>query len=109
MIAHGIDDITAARKKANSDEQKLEFANQTLPKWLGYYERILNNNNEGKGFIVGNDFTYADVYLFLTIDAVNILYPGTIENFALLKAHRERIASRPKIAHWIQIRPVTPW
>ena len=109
MIAHGVEDLGSARFAAKTDEQKLEFANVTLPKWLGYFERILKNNDEGKAFIVGKDFTYADVYLLTIVDAINGLFPGALDNFPLLKAHRERIAARPKTAQWISVRPVTPF
>jgi hypothetical protein len=55
MIVYGVDDLNSARSAAKTDDQKAAFQNETLPKWLGCFEKLLKNNNDGKGFFVGEN------------------------------------------------------
>lgn len=121
MIVDGISDVRAKlypvlTAKENKEEKVAQCVNEVLPKWLGYFEKLLNDNKGGQGFFVGDDLTYADVLIFVLFDffrhpswfgpekAAEILKP-----FPLLMAHMGRIAARPKIAAYIQKRPDTPW
>lgn len=54
------------------DEQKKmamrkDLAEQTLPKWASYIERLLDDNGN-TGFIVGNKLTVADLKLYWIVD-----------------------------------------
>jgi len=40
-----------------SEEAKAAYFGTYLPQQLGYIERLLEKNNEGKGYFVGDDFT----------------------------------------------------
>jgi glutathione S-transferase len=52
-------------QKAESTRRSKEWVKTRLPKHLGYWEKVLKSEENGKGpWLLGNDFTYADLVLF---------------------------------------------
>jgi glutathione S-transferase len=74
-----------------------ELAEETLPEWAAYFERLLVNNGS-TGFIVGNDLSVADLKLYWIIDwlASGDLdgIPTTLfDNYATVVAWRKHITA----------------
>ena len=109
MIVDGVVDFNSARSAAKTDEQKEVLAKETIPKWLGYFEKLLTSNNGGKGWFVGEQFTYADIGVYLVISFLQNNFAGAVDNFPHLKDHVARVAARPNIAKWLEVRPKTQW
>jgi len=103
MAVDGIVDVQAARNAAKTDEEKKKFAEEVLPKWLGYFEKLLG----GKEYSVGGHLTWADIVAFNSMSNISAAFPGCLDHFPSLKAHRERIGSRPNIKKWVDTRPQT--
>lgn len=65
---------------------------------------------KGGGFFVGDNVTYADMIIYNTMHFVNKITPGvTADRFPKLTALAGRVASRPRIAKWIENRPKCPF
>jgi glutathione S-transferase len=80
--------------------QRDELRERILPRWLGYFERILSAN--GGDFIVGGAVTFVDVTLLLAFE--NLRDNGFGAAYAAcpkLTAHGERMAARPGLARYV--------
>jgi glutathione S-transferase len=86
----------AARRRTD------EFWKLRVPKYLGYYERILKRNGP---FITGRKPTYVDLSLFQLIEGLRYAFPKRMARFEkkipLLLDLRERVASRPRVKAYL--------
>lgn len=104
----GIDDIRIeVRKLATAPAEqraaiRAELRTATLPRWLGYLDRLLRANGEGAGFAVGAGLTVADLALWYLLELLRDNGLGEpIDAYPALVAHAQRIASRPRIAAYL--------
>jgi glutathione S-transferase len=51
------------------------FREERIPKFLSWFERILERNPEGGPYLVGNTVSYADLSLFQTIEGLRYAFP----------------------------------
>jgi glutathione S-transferase len=91
------DQKPAARKRTG------EFWKERVPKYLGYFERILTNN--GGAWLTGRRLTYADLSLFQIVDGLRYAFPKQMKAFerkipGLVELH-DRIAARPNIKAYL--------
>ncbi|XP_046575235.1 probable glutathione S-transferase 8 [Haliotis rubra] len=90
------------------EARKAEIAkenNETnLPRYLGFLETVLKNNNTG--FYVGNKLGYADLAAFDFLDSAGF-DQSLIERFPLVKANAEKVKANAGIAKWLAKRPQT--
>jgi len=91
------------------DAFKKKWAAETLPLWVGYFERLLKKNNGGAGFFVGDKLSLADIAVYHYFWTQQQENAAALKEAPLLTAFVERIASQPKIAAWLKVRPVSPW
>ena len=93
------DQTDAARERA------LGFREERLPKFLGWYERILAGNPSGSGVLVGDAMTYADLGLFHTMAGLRYAFPRRMKTLAPdypgIAALVERVAAAPRIAAYL--------
>jgi len=76
---------------------------------LAKLEKLLETNNGGNGFFVGDSLTWADLF-FVNIAEYAVLMAQTdLNQFPKLKALRDRVETVPKIAAWIEERPKTEY
>lgn len=91
------------------DEQKPEaarrakgFRDQRLPKYLGYFERIVQS---GGPWLAGDAVSYADLSLFQVLEGLSYAFPTTMAShradWPLLDGLRGRVAERPHIAAYL--------
>jgi glutathione S-transferase len=90
------------------DEAKKRAANFTanrIPKFLGYFERILKLSAEGGDFVFGKEVSYVDLSLFQMIEGSRYAFPRTMAQLEpqhprLVTLH-DRIKVRPRIAAYL--------
>ncbi|VWU52299.1 glutathione S-transferase, putative [Hepatocystis sp. ex Piliocolobus tephrosceles] len=100
MIYCGVQDIHHKFNNTNLfKENETTFLNEELPKWSGYFEKLLKKNNTN--YFVGNELTYADLAVFNLYDDIEIKYPNSLNKFPLLKEHTELISNLPNIKNYI--------
>ena len=91
------DQKAAARKRTE------EFWKERVPKYLGYFERILNSN--GGAWLTGRRVTYIDLSLFQIVDGLRYAFPKRMKAFerripGLVELH-DRVAARPNIKAYL--------
>ena len=91
------DQTTEARRRAP------HFVNERLPKFLGYFERVLRSN-DGR-HAVGSEVSYVDLSLFQVVAGLEYAFPSALARLrasvpALMDLH-ERIAARPRLAAYL--------
>jgi glutathione S-transferase len=94
------------------DEQKLEaqrrtadFRQRRIPKYLGYFERVLARNPEGDGHLVGDRLSYPDLSLFQIVAGLRYAFPATMarqeHDYKRVTALAARVAARPRLAAYL--------
>ncbi|HTQ76261.1 MAG TPA: glutathione S-transferase [Burkholderiales bacterium] len=90
-------------QKPESLRRAAHFTGARLPKFLGYFERLLAK--EKGGWILGRKLSYVDLSLFQMIAGLRYAFPRAMERLAprhprILALH-DRVASRPRIAAYL--------
>ena len=95
------------------EEQKPEalrraeiFRNERLPKFLGYFERVLEANAERGGWLVGGTCSHADLSLFQVVEGLGYAFPNALHSLVAdcprVQSLRDRVAQRPGIATYLE-------
>jgi glutathione S-transferase len=90
---------------AEAKKRAAHFIANRLPKFLGYFEKILRKNANGGDFIFGKKLSYVDLSLFQMIEGSRYAFPRTTTRLEpqyprLVELH-ERVKSRPRIAAYL--------
>src|SRR5262245_37800292 len=70
------DDVRAELRKLalagphERDLRRAELETKTLPRWLGWLDRLLAANRDGTAFVVGDGITVADLELYYLIEMI---------------------------------------
>jgi glutathione S-transferase len=80
-----------------------EFWKERVPKYLGYFERMLKSN--GGSYLTCRRLTYADLSLFQIVEGLRYAFPKRMKTFerripGLVDLH-DRVAARPNIAAYL--------
>jgi len=82
-----------------------DFLQHRIPKFMGYFERVLTRNPQGAGQIVGKKTSYVDLSLFQVVAGLRYAFPRATERFAgqypALAALHDAVAARPNIARYL--------
>ncbi|WFR95552.1 glutathione S-transferase [Rhizobium tumorigenes] len=82
------------------------FIQERIPKYLDYFERILNANTSGPSYSVGPSLSYVDLSLFQVVEGLTYAFPRAMKDYAprypSLIALRDAVAKRPNIARYLQ-------
>ena len=77
-----------------------------MPKFLGYFERIVDRNPFGPDHAVGEAATYVDLSLFQVVEGLLYAFPRATADFGQryprLTALHAHVAARPMIAGYLQ-------
>jgi glutathione S-transferase len=93
------------------DDQKPEalvytkhFLAERLPKFLGYFERVLSGAKGGH--MLGGSLSYVDFTMFQLLEGLRFSFPRTMQrveaSYPGLVAHHDRIAVRPRIVAYLK-------
>ena len=102
-IASGLyyeDQQPEARRRA------ADFIANRIPKYLGYFERVLERNPRGDRHLVGQRTSYCDLSLFQLVAGLRYAFPramaGLEPGFPRVVAVHDRVAARPHIAAYLK-------
>jgi glutathione S-transferase len=80
-----------------------EFWKERVPKYLGYFEDVLNGN--GGSYLTGRRLTYVDLSLFQIVQGLRYAFPKRMKGFERsipgLVALHDRVAARPNIKAYL--------
>jgi glutathione S-transferase len=81
------------------------FIEERAPKYLGYFEGVLNANSRGRGYMVGRALSYVDLSIFQLVAGLRYAFPKTMARLepeypGVLALH-ERVSKRPNIAAYL--------
>jgi len=90
-------------QKAPAKKRTAEFWNERVPKYLGYFERLLEAGSGG--YLTGRTATYVDLSLFQIVEGLRYAFPKRMKAFegkipGLIGLH-DRVAARPNIAAYL--------
>ncbi|MBB4576371.1 glutathione S-transferase [Rhizobium lentis] len=92
-------------QKQEAKARSAAFIGQRIPKYLGYFERVLRQNPDGSGHMVGDALTYVDLSLFQVIEGLTYAFPKAMakrkEDYPALLALHAAVAKRPNIASYL--------
>lgn len=93
------DQREAAKRRA------ADFLAHRAPKYLGYFERVLERNPDGEAHLIGRTLTYPDLSLFQIVAGLRYAFPRAMARLEkqhprVVAVHRAA-AERPRIAAYL--------
>jgi len=94
-------------QKKEAKVRSKSFRTERMPKYLGYFERLLDDNRRGKrAHAVGAGLSYVDLSLFQIMEGLDYAFPKAFARVTRktprLAALRSAVAERPRIAAYLQ-------
>jgi glutathione S-transferase len=90
-------------QKPEARRRAAHFVDERLPRFLGYFERVLRHG--GGGMLLGARLSHADLSLFQALEGLDYAFPRALarasESTPELRALRERVRARPRIAAYL--------
>jgi glutathione S-transferase len=108
MLRVGFMPLFMEKDPEKLQEKKAEITKTVREKYLDKFEVILKANGDS-GRLVGNNLTWADIYLYQVLSNVEMVYDVKLlsDDYPALKKLSETVVSVPKIKDWIEKRPKT--
>ena len=90
-------------QKPEALRRAADFRASRLPKYLGYFEKLLTNHP--RGGLAGAKLCYADLSLFQTVEGLVYAFPQTMSRarprYPRLNALHDRVAARTRIKAYL--------
>jgi glutathione S-transferase len=92
-------------QRPEAKRRAADFLAERAPKYLGYFERVLQRNPAGDKHLVGARLTYPDLSLFQIVEGLRYAFPRAMKR--LEKKHprvvalHDRVAKRPGIKAYL--------
>jgi glutathione S-transferase len=92
-------------QKKEARRRTADFLKHRVPKYLGYFEKVLGQNASGKRYMLGAKLTYVDLSMFQVVAGLRYGFPYATRKAARkypgLFALHTRIQERPRIAAYL--------
>jgi glutathione S-transferase len=92
-------------QKTEAKRRSAEFIAERIPKFLGYFERILKRSPGRQKWLIGRSCSYPDLSLFQVTAGLRYAFPRAFARAARKAPHvldlAERVAKRPGIAAYL--------
>ena len=92
-------------QKAAAKQRSADFIEHRIPKFLGYFERVLQQNPSGSTHTVGSTLTYVDLSLFHVFEGLRYAFPRATRNLAegypAVGALHDKVKERPRIRQYL--------
>ena len=100
-------------QKREARRRAQDFRDSRLPKYLGYFERVLERNKGRRGWLVGSQLTYADLSLFQVLAGLEYAFPRAMRRLSRrhrrITALRQAVEERPRIAAYLHSQRRVPF
>lgn len=92
------------QKRESQDRSRL-FLSERLPKYLGYFERMIKNNPGGRGYILGRSLSYVDLSMFQLVAGLRYAFPKSMMRrkryYPRLIALHDKVAANANVAAYL--------
>jgi glutathione S-transferase len=92
-------------QKSEAKRRSGEFLQHRVPKFFGYFERVIERNPTASGWMVGDETTYVDLSMFQMIEGMRYAFPKAMKriepNYPRLLALHDRVAALPRVASYL--------
>jgi glutathione S-transferase len=92
-------------QKPEAGKRSADFIKNRIPKYLGYFERVLERNGKNARTLVGRRVSYADLSLFQLVAGLDYAFPRAMQrigrNYPKVKGLQAQVAERPRIAAYL--------
>jgi glutathione S-transferase len=92
-------------QKAEALRAAKPFLAERLPKYFAWFDRVIDRNPRGSGWLAGARRTYADLSLFQVVEGLRYAFPKAAARLERehprIVAVRDRVAERPRIARYL--------
>ncbi len=92
-------------QRAEARRRAADFVTSRAPKFLGYFERVLERNPTGDAHLVGARLSYPDLSLFQVVAGLRYAFPRAMARLERrvprVIALHDRVAERPRIAAYL--------
>jgi glutathione S-transferase len=92
-------------QKKEARRRAAHLRQERIPKFLGYFERVLERNGARQGYAIGRRVSYVDLSLFQLIAGLRYAYPramaGAQRDYPRLAELHDRVGARPRIAAYL--------
>lgn len=93
------------QQKREARRRALHLIGERLPKYLGYFEGVLESNPKGSGHMVGRGLSYVDLSIFQVIAGLRYAFPRTMRRIEPdhpgLVALHDHVAARPNMSAYL--------
>jgi glutathione S-transferase len=93
------------QQKTEAKRRTRYFLDERVPKFLDYFERVLECNSKSKAHMVGRDWSYVDLSIFQMIEGLRYAFPKTMARrepyCPRLVALHDALAQRPNVAAYL--------
>ena len=98
-------DLYYEEQKPEAARRAASFRRERMPKFLGWFERVLARNPKGSDHLVGDALTYADLSLFQVVEGLSYAFPRSMKrllpDIPRVAALHERVARHPRIRAYL--------
>jgi glutathione S-transferase len=81
------------------------FLTERLPKYLGYFERVIEKNSSGRGYTVGRSLSYVDLSIFQLMAGLRYAFPKSMSrrkrSYPRLSALHDKVAANANVAAYL--------
>ncbi|MBV8739647.1 MAG: glutathione S-transferase [Alphaproteobacteria bacterium] len=88
-------------QRAEARARSADFRRTRMPKYLGYFEKVLARNASGSGHLLGADLSYPDLSLFQLVAGLRYAFPvrmaALASQYPRVAALHDQVAARPRI------------
>lgn len=92
-------------QKAAAVSRAADFKKHRIPKFLDYFEQILNANPRRGHHMIGGRLSYVDLSIFQVMEGLHYAFPRTMQKlepaYPGLAAVHDSVAMRPRIAAYL--------
>lgn len=92
-------------QKPEAKRRAEDFCRCRMPKFLNWFETVLDRNPRGRGHLVGARATYAELSLFQLVSGLTYAFPKAsrtvLRRTPKVAALAETVAARPRIAAYL--------
>lgn len=93
-------------QKPEAKVRTKSFLKHRVPKFIGYFNRLIDCNPNRSGHVFGSSLTYVDLSLFQLAEGLAYAFPRAMADFDRTYPHvaalRDLVRQRPKIASYLK-------